>query len=98
MIVIAAPLTPYRGMPPAASSEILVAAFVPIEVARANAPPSLTMMPRSGGFVLRYVAHRMPDRGRKDIATLQVGQDANRTISEIRNCVMGVMIKLLPHT
>ena len=36
---------------------------------------------------MRHVADRMPDRGKrgKDIAILQMGRDAYRKISEIRN-------------
>jgi hypothetical protein len=46
------------------------------------------------------VADRMPDRGKrgKDIAILQMEQDAYRKISEIRNCVTWVTIKLFLHT
>ena len=49
---------------------------------------------------MRHVADRMPDRGKrgKDIAILQMGQDAYRKISEIRNCVTWVTIKLFLHT
>ena len=49
---------------------------------------------------MRHVADRMPDRGKrgKDIAILQMGQDAYRKISEIRNCVTWVTTKLFLHT
>jgi len=49
---------------------------------------------------VRHVADRMPDRGKrgKDIAILQMGQDAYRKISEIRNCVTWVTIKLFLRT
>ena len=71
-------------MPPAVSAETSkpVAALGPIEV------------------VVRHVADRMPDRGKrgKDIAILQMGRDAYRKISEIRNCVTWVTIKLFLHT
>ena len=49
---------------------------------------------------MRHVADRMPDRGKrgKDIAILQMGRDAYRKISEIRNYVTWVTIKLFLHT
>ena len=49
---------------------------------------------------MRHVADRMPDRGKrgKDIAILQMGRDAYRKISEIRNCVTWVTIKPFLHT
>jgi glucose/arabinose dehydrogenase len=52
---------PQRGMPPAASAETSkpVAALGPIEVARANAPPSLTMTPLLG-WICR-APRRRPD-------------------------------------
>jgi hypothetical protein len=50
--------------------------------------------------VVRLVAGRMPDRGkrRKDIAISQMGQDAYKNVSEIRNCVTLVTTKLFLHT
>jgi hypothetical protein len=49
---------------------------------------------------VRLVVDRMPDRGKrgKDIAILQMGQDAYRKISKIRNCVTWVTTKLFLHT
>ena len=49
---------------------------------------------------MRHVADRMPDRGKrgKDIAILQMGRDAYRNISEIRNCVTWVTTNLFLHT
>jgi len=43
---------------------------------------------------VRHVADRMPDRGKrgKDIAILQMGQDAYRKISEIRNCYRSIEV------
>ena len=49
---------------------------------------------------MRHVADRMPDRGKrgKDIAILQMEQDAYGNISEIRKCVTWVTTKLFLHT
>jgi hypothetical protein len=49
---------------------------------------------------VRLVADRTPDRGKrgKDIAILQMGQDAYRKIAKIRNCVTWVTTKLFLHT
>ena len=50
--------------------------------------------------VVRHVADRMPDRGKrgKDIAICRWGRMSTEKISKIRNCVTWVTIKLFLHT
>jgi len=49
---------------------------------------------------MRHVPDRMPDRGKrgKDIAILQMGRDAYRKLSKIRNCVTGNDQAVLAHS
>src|SRR6185437_10629547 len=92
-------MMPQRGMPPAASAETPVAALGPIEVARANAPPSLTMTP-----LLRWICRaprRRPDAGpRQDRERHRHFADGAGCPekTEIRNCVTWVTIELFLHT
>jgi hypothetical protein len=49
-------------------------------------------------MIVIAAAPRDPGKRGKDIAILQMGQDANRKISEIRNRVTCLTIKLFLHT